>query len=58
MTEVDKLSGFARDWEILQTRQGNKIILMWLHESACDEIGAVDCFKIISVSDGRFVYQD
>ena len=58
ITEVDKLSGFARDWEILQTRHGKKIILLLLHGSACGEIGVVDCFKVISVTNGRFIYQD
>lgn len=58
LTEVEQLSGFARGWEIIQTQQGKKVILLSLHGSACEEVGTVGCFKVISVFEGRLVYQD
>ena len=58
LAETDALSGFARGWEIVQTQQGKKVILLSLHGSACGEVGTVVCFKAIFVTDGRLIYQD
>ena len=57
LADADQVLGQAQSWEIMQTKHGKKVILLGLHGSACNEAGAVACFKAMSFSDGRFVYQ-
>ena len=57
LAESDQVQGQVQGWEIMQTKHGKKVMLLGLHGSACDEPGAVTCFKAMSFSDGRFVYQ-
>ena len=57
LADADQVLGQAQSWEVIQTKHGKKVILLGLHGTACNEAGAVACFKAMSFSDGRFVYQ-
>ena len=51
------LRGTAQGWEIITTQYGKKVILMSLHGSSCDEPGTTTCYKAISMSKDKYVYQ-
>ena len=57
ITVDDYLKGLAQGWEIVTTNLGKSLILMSLHGSACDEPGFLTCYKVLSISEGKLVYQ-
>jgi hypothetical protein len=58
ITVDDYLQGHAQGWEIITTQFGENLILMSLHGSACDEPGFLTCYKVLSISEGKLVYQN
>ena len=57
ITMEDYLRGTAQSWEIITTQHGEKVVLLSLHGSSCDEPGSTVCYKVISISKGKFIYQ-
>lgn len=58
ITANDYLQGHAQGWEIITTQFRKKQILMSLHGSACNEPGFLICHKLLSISEGKLVFQD
>ena len=57
ITTDDYMRGYAQGWEIITTQFGERLVLMSLHGSACKKEGSITCYKVISISKGKLVYQ-
>jgi hypothetical protein len=57
ITTDDYKRGLVQGWEIITTQSGERLVLMSLHGSACNEVGFITCYKVISISKGKLVYQ-
>ena len=57
ITTDDYMRGHARDWEIITTKYGERVVLLSLHGSACNESGSTTCHKVFAISKGKLVYQ-
>jgi len=57
ITTADYMRGHVRGWEIITTQFGERLVLMSLHGSACKKEGSITCYKAVSISKGKLVYQ-
>ena len=57
ITTDDYMRGYAQGWELITTQFGERLVLMSLHGSACKKEGSITCYKVISISKGKLVYQ-
>jgi len=55
LTKTEQISVLAKDYKIMEQSEGDYLILVKFHGSACGEPNFVPCWQAISTFEGRFI---